>query len=340
MICNKCLRVVDDNENYCPYCGNNLKVNSSFDEQQDTNNNFCPNCGSKVDNDSFFCSNCGNKLKEATESADAYKTSTNNNYYQNGYTVKNIEWGAPRNNSSILIAAYFIIFYVVSMVISELVIRIFKPSSVVEIYTCNAVINVIIYVMILITCIVLMKNFLKSDFALIRGNVGTFAKFVALTFVFLFVANFASSLIISILNMILGLSNTESSNQAAIDGMLSSGALPLILTCLVSVIAAPIVEELVFRASFFGLSKKKGLNVVFISAAIFGLIHVVTGILSGILVSNVEIVLSEIINFISYFSAGVVLGLAYHKTRNIYVTITAHAIWNLISVIMTIVLFA
>lgn len=120
--------------------------------------------------------------------------------------------------------------------------------------------------------------------------------------------------------------------------MISSGILPFIIMIFITVVAAPIVEELVFRKSFFALSKKKGIACILISGLLFGLIHIAESVVveaAGLIVQaegySITNIIIEFINLISYVASGIAFGIVYKKSNyNIWVTILIHSTYNLL----------
>lgn len=61
-ICDKCSKLIEDDVNFCPFCGNAIKPNNTCckcGKEIINNNNFCPNCGYHVQN-----INCDNDIEE------------------------------------------------------------------------------------------------------------------------------------------------------------------------------------------------------------------------------------------------------------------------------------
>lgn len=138
-------------------------------------------------------------------------------------------------------------------------------------------------------------------------------------------------LVFCLVNILLGyiteliVGSGDSSNQETLIMLSQIAPLSLIFS---AVIFAPIIEELVFRGSIQTLLYRKfnpTLSAI-ITGVIFGLIHVVAGLLGGSFV--------EIIYFITYFAMGAILGLIYAKTKNIYICISVHMLNNLIAVLL------
>lgn len=105
-----------------------------------------------------------------------------------------------------------------------------------------------------------------------------------------------------------------------------AGGLPLLVVALLAVVVAPVVEEVIFRGVLFrALADRINLPVgLVLSAAIFALIHI-------------EVVLSQPFALVGLFAVGFLLAWAYHLTGNLTVPILGHAVFNAISLGLTVV---
>ncbi|WP_105956686.1 CPBP family intramembrane glutamic endopeptidase [Apilactobacillus quenuiae] len=114
---------------------------------------------------------------------------------------------------------------------------------------------------------------------------------------------------------------TTSGNQQALQNMLSSNKLTVVLMLFGIVIFSPILEELVFRGYLMDAlfsPKFKWLPII-ISGLLFGLAHN-TGL--------------NIFFFLVYAQIGFFLAYVYQKTNNLKVSIALHMLNNLISAII------
>lgn len=104
-----------------------------------------------------------------------------------------------------------------------------------------------------------------------------------------------------------------------------AGGLPLVLVVVLAVIVAPLVEEVIFRGVLFrAMADRINLGVsLVVSSAIFALIHI-------------EVVLSQPAALVGLFTVGLVLAVAYHLTGNLLVPILGHAVFNAISISLTV----
>ncbi len=90
-----------------------------------------------------------------------------------------------------------------------------------------------------------------------------------------------------------------------------------------TIIYAPISEEIIFRKSIKDITNNKYIYIC-LSGLIFGGLHVITSI------SNPQ----ELIHLIPYFALGCTFAYLYHKTDNIFSTITAHSIHNALALLL------
>lgn len=135
-------------------------------------------------------------------------------------------------------------------------------------------------------------------------------KTVLIGFVVLTVVKYIGGIILFLEN---GLgANTE--NQAALEQL---GMSPLLLIVL-TVIAAPIVEETVMRGLILGRTFNNSYFGVIISSLLFGLLHMPTNIGSWVI----------------YGGMGLVLAVVYHKTQKLEYTIAIHFINNALGVLL------
>lgn len=118
-------------------------------------------------------------------------------------------------------------------------------------------------------------------------------------------------------------------NQEMLESILEfkNGYIYLII---MAVICAPLIEEIIFRQGVFVFLKKfPDIVTIFISAFVFGAIHVTTEYSYGVGGSNL------LLTLLPYFTFGLILGIVYKfSDKNVISTIILHAIFNLIAVIL------
>lgn len=108
-------------------------------------------------------------------------------------------------------------------------------------------------------------------------------------------------------------------NEEEVRSLISTMPLLMIFN---TIIYAPITEELAFRKSIKDTINNKWIYVL-TSGLVFGLLHIVTYITN----------ISDILYLIPYGALGILFAMLYHKTDNIFSTITMHAIHNSLAVI-------
>ena len=131
------------------------------------------------------------------------------------------------------------------------------------------------------------------------------------------------SLVVSNIAALLGVSIESNENQQSIEA--SALSMP-VLTALMTVIFAPVTEELGYRFGIFGgIHKYNRYAAYIVTSIIFALIHFNL---------NNNIV-NELLNLPTYIFAGFWLCFAYEKSGSIVTSITAHMTNNLVSLIIT-----
>lgn len=88
MKCIKCYKEINDNSNFCEYCGNKVEKNINI---------FCINCGNKLDGGNF-CSSCGMKVSKSAI-VNNYNINSNKEMNNNGEVVNE----TINNNKSIIL---------------------------------------------------------------------------------------------------------------------------------------------------------------------------------------------------------------------------------------------
>lgn len=132
---------------------------------------------------------------------------------------------------------------------------------------------------------------------------------------------FAATFLLGSLYLWLGIDN-DPVNQQILEMQLSGPFFDRASLAIFAVLFAPLVEEMVFRlATFRLLVRIPGMPVagtIAISSLLFGLIHVLS---------------DDLVQILYYAGLGVILGLVYHKSKNILVPIAVHLVFNLFVVI-------
>ena len=126
--------------------------------------------------------------------------------------------------------------------------------------------------------------------------------------------------------------------------ILNSGSLELFLYSIVLVVFAPIVEELIFRKSVFQILKKFKFSTtkkIIISGLLFGLLHVLSTIISYIATgADSMTIIIELVYSLPYIGTGFILSYIYAETNeNIATPIFAHMFNNAMSCVAIFLLY-
>lgn len=254
----------------------------------------------------------------------------------------------------ISLLAYLLISYVVSMIISIVLMTVYQNIHSLDSTLFNEIIssgnyldylitnrditlhilnffslyNLAVYLLsISVLCFLLKADFIK-DFSILKKESikKTIITFICVTIVF-FVLYYSANIISSILIEHLGI--TDSENQVFVELLLQYALVPMVIT---TVFLGPIVEELVFRKCIFGLFSKKWIALI-VSSLTFTAIHIISSLSLGY--NFIELIAISI----PYLAGGILFGLIYMKTKyNIYYSIGVHILINLVAVITTILI--
>lgn len=308
----------------CNYCGNYYnEINNDYDDI------FCPFCGKEYHGEILL----------AVEN-------TENDFYSTDYkTNKTKYW--------IGLAAYFGMFYIgaviIQVIVSFIVLilngwidgELIEGSVQYEKYMNDTLAwsNLLIY---LATCAIVLPftfKLFKNDFNQFKKSPGNTFKWFGFGMIIMYVGIYASTFIIEIISFIFDLDSGDSANQEAIIQLMSSSGINFFIMTIMTVILAPILEEIIFRRCLFGIFKNRTITTVILSAVIFAGIHTVPTCLSMIpaLITGEETFdnfFLEFIYILNYLGQGFALSIVYHKTRgNLIPCIMIHFANNLMATI-------
>ena len=205
----------------------------------------------------------------------------------------------------IMIFTYAILHFVIPAILINL-------DIIVEKTIIEMIVSSILDLIVFGTAIYLYKDELKKGIEAFKNNNKGYRililKLVAIAYACVMVFN-VTRLIIT--------QNVFSNNQANLN------ELNLLYIGILAVVWAPIVEELVFRASIRRFIKNKYLFIV-ISSIIFGVLHAFTE-------ANLFMIA---ITSLPYIALGACLAVGYTKSNNILVDMSMHAINNFIAVVL------
>lgn len=218
-------------------------------------------------------------------------------------------------NKILVIIIYILMFYVVG----ELLIKIFEDKIIDE----NSMIgftvfnNAVIYITIIISCVVLLRKEIITDFKVLEKKDAVKVFLTCLGGVGLvYAGNFVGSIITQILG-----GTADSANQKALEMIMFSkyGFIMIVFI----VIIGPITEELIFRKALhdvFRHFKMPSGVILLISSVLFGLIHVINA--------------GDFVQVFPYIFMGLTLGRLEIKNENIYPSIFVHIFINGVSTAM------
>lgn len=169
----------------------------------------------------------------------------------------------------------------------------------------NLILLIIFFIIYRKTLIEDFKKYIKN----FNTNIEQSIKYWLIGFIIMIVSNL---IITNILNKPLAGNEQEVRNYINISPLL------MIFN---TVIYAPLTEELAFRKSIKDIIKNKWIYIL-TSGLIFGMLHISSYITSW----------TDLIYLIPYSSLGISFALLYHKTNNIYSTITIHTLHNLLAI--------
>lgn len=215
-------------------------------------------------------------------------------------------------NYIIIIVIYIIMFYVFGDLLSNIFSRLVTDEDSILFY--RLLINLIIYLILIISCIVLLKKEIVTDFKILAKQDAMKIFWICIAGIGCsYLGNYAGSIISSIIGSV-----GDSANQSTIEELLFSRySLAIII---MSVFIGPIVEELVFRKSLHSLLRNIKVPtwlIVIISSVLFGFIHVSSA--------------GDIGYVFPYIFMGAALGGLEVFSKNIYPSIFVHIFLNALS---------
>lgn len=237
--------------------------------------------------------------------------------------------------SLIAIASYYFIFNNFSTILTLNLRGLYSTLELnTEAYASySALANAIIYLFLFFVLIYLYKDYIKNDYNKFQ-NQGYLTKYTLIYGLFSIIISMLASIGSTYITKNVSISQSE--NQSAINSILDylSG---YIIFAPITVIVAPIVEELIFRKSFFNLIKNKYLALL-VTTIIFGTMHVTT---TYTYLLNNGYVFKEALYYtigfgLPYYAMGFSFGLTYIKSdKNILVPIAIHIINNFVATVFT-----
>lgn len=220
-------------------------------------------------------------------------------------------------NNIVVMVIYITMFYLVPILTNKIFNNIITTSEQSYVYTVS--LNMFIYILLLVSCVILLKNEIKTDFNILNKTNAINTFYICLIGI---ICAYLASILGNIISLILSGSN-QSQNQQGIEILLSTKYGPILIIAIVFM--GPIVEELVFRKAIHNTLRNCNVPtwlILIISSLLFGLIHVIDA--------------KDFVQIFPYLFMGFVLGSAEIYSKNIYPSIIIHIILNSISVVMLI----
>lgn len=216
---------------------------------------------------------------------------------------------------SILIGLNYIVGY---MYLYPLII-VWISEKILKTYDYIVYMELFVFILVFITTIILAKPiFEESSYNGVdnrRDNFLYAAKSLSIMYFWMFVLNIIINLITQ---------QATSDNQVNILNM--SNSYPMV-TFIMAVVLAPLVEEVVFRGVIFRKLRDHGyILAIIISSLMFGLAHVYSSLLSGNYL--------DLLYIFTYSMLGYFLALNYERSGNIYISIGLHTAINFISMLL------
>lgn len=292
----------------------------------------CNRCGREITENQEYCKNCGNYLLDVNKN--------NNN--------RNIEY-QPNHYLKILIIYYAIIY--VGVIIPQFILMWLYPLIFgMPLYSgdnltthatnfINIWMQIIIYVSLFIITVVMLWKSIKNDLIKFTKLAKYTIKLAFIGIAALYISMYVIQLTYNSLNI-----TGSSGNQSAIEEMMfSSGTLPLVLYCIVLIILAPIVEELIFRKSIFSYLKKFNLSKnkkIIISALLFGFLHIFSTVITLLSEGAISEIFTEFILSIPYIAMGFITSYTYAESdENVICPLIIHIFNNAVSCISILALY-
>ncbi len=192
----------------------------------------------------------------------------------------------------------------------------------------SSTINLTIYILLFLACSFIYFKDFKVDSNIFTPEIPKrkislfFKTLVKWIFIYYFI-NYLSGLIIMLLNNLVNIDS--STNQLIIESSLKYAPIPMIIA---AGFLGPLVEELIFRKSIFGLINNKKIALL-VSTISFACIHILSSFGQG------YNTLQLLVMTIPYITGGLLFGFIYIKTNcNIYYVTIIHMISNLLAIII------
>ena len=305
----------------------------------------CPYCSSIHSDSANFCTSCGGEMDD-TSILNFGKKESEYAFF--------VEEFPNRRDYLLCLGLYFAFFYIISSILSIIIgyiwtlvnggANLFIPSIKAKFNRdVLAWTNFFTYSIALLVLVPKLFSVLKYDIKVARKNLKFYLNWTGIGIGIMYGATIIGNLLVTLFSF--GLDTGVSENQNVINTILANGGVNTVLVAILTVIFAPILEELIFRKSLFGLFKKNTIKTVIISAIIFASIHVVPACISLFVQALNDPKLwtdfyLEFIYIFAYLGQGFAMSYVYYKTNgNIVPSILIHFFNNLIALLVNMYVF-
>ena len=301
----------------------------------------CPYCRMRIENMNYNrCPYCGGNIEGMHQQFDNKNISKSTK--DTIINPHNLDF----NKSLKVIIMYYMIIYLGAFIIQLILMSLYQPiynlplmdgdnlseqaNNFIGIWS-----QILVYISLASVIIFYLKDKIIIDLKQLKNS--AFLKKALLLVLIGYALMWMASILLGVFYRMISLEG-DPSNQEAIIAMLNySDKLPVVLVIIVIVLIGPIIEELVFRKAFFGLLSRFNINnifKIFISALLFGALHVFVPIIKNLALGDVLMVGAELLFGIEYFLMGAIFASIYVKSNeNIIPVVAIHIINNLLSVI-------
>lgn len=216
---------------------------------------------------------------------------------------------------ALLIHYFFGYLFFYQMIATKITLTI-EPSATILLPS----VQLVTYLFTALVAVFLAWPAVKSSFFYFKNDLDNNIRLSLYLVLFILFLNILLCLSISLITK-----TSQSENQALIQEV--SVKLP-IMTILSTCIFAPIIEETVFRCGVFACLRDRWNFIfsAFLSSLLFGSIHIIDSLFSGNFV--------DVCYVIVYAGIGLVLAYGYEKSSSVFVPCFAHALNNIISIIL------
>ena len=212
--------------------------------------------------------------------------------------------------SNALLGGFVILFYLIAYSFPTIPLNLFNIEyNNLSLFIKSLYLAIYQIFLTLIIVYIYRKDIIPSFKEFIKNNITYFKKYIKYWFLML-ILMITSNLIVTSFT-----SSMVAQNQEAIMENLKSAP---IYTFVLTVLAAPILEELVFRLSFRKLFPYTNSLFILFSGLIFGGMHVL----------GLSEHLTDLLFIIPYSIPGFIFAYVYTKSKNIFVPISLHFIHN------------